>query len=71
MTTWGYPGRVDKEPPSTLIWTLFYLAQHYDRRGQYDLALKKIDEAIEHTPTIIDLYSVKRYGWRFSHSQRY
>ncbi|KAH6756597.1 tetratricopeptide repeat protein [Perilla frutescens var. hirtella] len=58
-TTGAYPGRVDKEPPSTLMWTLFYLAQHYDRRSQYDVALKKIDEAIEHTPTVIDLYSVK------------
>ncbi|KAL0415289.1 UNVERIFIED_CONTAM: N-terminal acetyltransferase A complex auxiliary subunit NAA15 [Sesamum latifolium] len=64
-TTGAYPGRdlvvfrVDKEPPSTLMWTLFYLAQHYDRRGQYDVALRKIDEAIEHTPTVIDLYSVK------------
>ncbi|KAF1865787.1 hypothetical protein Lal_00021788 [Lupinus albus] len=54
-----YPGRVEKEPPSTLLWTLFLLAQHYDKRGQYDLALSKIDEAIEHTPTVIDLYSVK------------
>ncbi|KAL3840920.1 hypothetical protein ACJIZ3_025511 [Penstemon smallii] len=58
-TTGGYPGRVDKEPPSTLMWILFYLAQHYDRRGQYDVALSKIDEAIKHTPTVIDLYSVK------------
>ncbi|XP_057772972.1 N-terminal acetyltransferase A complex auxiliary subunit NAA15 [Salvia miltiorrhiza] len=58
-TTGAYPGRVDKEPPSTLMWILFYLAQHYDRRCQYDVALKKIDEAIEHTPTVIDLYSVK------------
>lgn len=33
--------------------------QHYDRRGQYSLALAKIDEAIEHTPTVIDLYSIK------------
>jgi len=33
--------------------------QHYDRRGQYDVALCKIDEAIAHTPTVIDLYSVK------------
>lgn len=33
--------------------------QHYDRRGQYDIAVTKIDEAIEHTPTVIDLYSVK------------
>lgn len=35
------------------------MVQHYDRRGQYDLALAKIDEAIEHTPTVIDLYSIK------------
>ncbi|KAJ6342625.1 hypothetical protein OIU78_010540 [Salix suchowensis] len=41
------------------MWTLFLLAQHYDRRGQYDVALSKIDEAIKHTPTVIDLYSVK------------
>ncbi|CAK9174650.1 unnamed protein product [Ilex paraguariensis] len=58
-TIGGYPGRMDKEPPSTLLWVLFYLAQHYDRRGQYDIALEKIDEAIEHTPTVIDLYTVK------------
>ncbi|CAL0325972.1 unnamed protein product [Lupinus luteus] len=58
-TSGQYPGRVEKEPPSTLLWTLFLLAQHYDKRGQYDVALSKIDEAIEHTPTVIDLYSVK------------
>ncbi|MED6120077.1 N-alpha-acetyltransferase 16, NatA auxiliary subunit [Stylosanthes scabra] len=58
-TSGQYPGRVEKEPPSTLMWTLFLLAQHYDRRGQYEVALSKIDEAIEHTPTVIDLYSVK------------
>ncbi|XP_027344722.1 N-terminal acetyltransferase A complex auxiliary subunit NAA15-like isoform X2 [Abrus precatorius] len=58
-TSGQYPGRVEKEPPSTLMWTLFLLAQHYDRRGQYEIALSKIDEALEHTPTVIDLYSVK------------
>ncbi|XP_076902750.1 N-terminal acetyltransferase A complex auxiliary subunit NAA15-like [Bidens hawaiensis] len=57
--TGEYPGRSEKEPPSTLLWTLFYLAQHYDRRGQYDVALAKIEEAMQHTPTVIDLYSVK------------
>ncbi|XP_010249876.1 PREDICTED: N-alpha-acetyltransferase 16, NatA auxiliary subunit [Nelumbo nucifera] len=56
--TGAYPGRA-VEPPSTLMWTLFLLAQHYDRRGQFDIALTKIDEAIDHTPTVIDLYSVK------------
>ncbi|KAF5466665.1 hypothetical protein F2P56_016572 [Juglans regia] len=58
-TTSQYPGRAEKEPPSTLMWSLFLLAQHYDRRGQYDIALSKINEAIEHTPTVIDLYSAK------------
>ncbi|XP_054780872.1 N-terminal acetyltransferase A complex auxiliary subunit NAA15-like isoform X1 [Prosopis cineraria] len=58
-TTGQYPGRVDKEPPSTLMWSLFLLAQHFDRRGQYEIALSRIDEAIKHTPTVIDLYSVK------------
>ncbi|TKY48130.1 N-alpha-acetyltransferase 15, NatA auxiliary subunit [Spatholobus suberectus] len=58
-TTGQYTGRMEKEPPSTLMWTLFLLAQHYDRRGQYEIALSKIDEAIDHTPTVIDLYSVK------------
>ncbi|XP_023770332.1 N-terminal acetyltransferase A complex auxiliary subunit NAA15 [Lactuca sativa] len=58
-TTGGYPGRSEKEPPSTLMWTMFYLAQHYDRRGLYHIALTKIDEAMQHTPTVIDLYSFK------------
>ncbi|KAA8541839.1 hypothetical protein F0562_022991 [Nyssa sinensis] len=58
-STCGYPGSAETEPPSTLMWTVFYLAQHYDRHGQYDIALAKIDEAIEHTPTVIDLYLVK------------
>lgn len=55
----SFSGRSQKEPPSTLLWTLFLLAQHYDIRGQHDLALAKIDEAIAHTPTVIDLYLVK------------
>lgn len=58
-TTGGFPGSPTKEAPSTLMWTLFLLAQHFDRRGQHEHALTKIDEAIEHTPTVIDLYSVK------------
>ncbi|XP_041015237.1 N-terminal acetyltransferase A complex auxiliary subunit NAA15-like [Juglans microcarpa x Juglans regia] len=58
-TTSQYPGRAEKEPPSTLMWSLFLLAQHHDRRGHYDIALSKINEAIEHTPTVIDLYSAK------------
>ncbi|WJX48860.1 N-alpha-acetyltransferase 16, NatA auxiliary subunit [Trifolium repens] len=58
-TSSQYPGSTEKESPSTHLWTLFFLAQHYDRRGQYEISLSKIDKAIEHTPTVIDLYSAK------------
>ncbi|KAH9296041.1 hypothetical protein KI387_039629, partial [Taxus chinensis] len=54
-----FPGRSQKESPSTLLWVLFFLAQHYDLRGQHDIAIAKIDDAIAHTPTVIDLYLVK------------
>ncbi|KAL3676814.1 hypothetical protein R1sor_026762 [Riccia sorocarpa] len=57
--TGSLPGRSEREPPPTLMWTLFLLAQHYDRRRLYQKALEKIDEAIKHTPTAIDLYLVK------------
>ncbi|KAJ1688374.1 hypothetical protein LUZ63_019764 [Rhynchospora breviuscula] len=57
--TGSFPGSTQKEPPSTLMWTLFLVSQHYDRRGQHDVAITKIDEAIAHTPTVIDLYSTK------------
>ncbi|VAH77576.1 unnamed protein product [Triticum turgidum subsp. durum] len=58
-TSGCFPGSLQMEPPSTLMWTLLLVSQHYDRRSQYDIALDKIDEAILHTPTVIDLYSIK------------
>ena len=44
------------------VWDLIVfwnLMQHYDRRRQYEKALMKINQAIAHTPTVIDLYLVK------------
>lgn len=61
-----FPESSEEEAPSTLLWTLFLLAQHFDRRGQYERALEKIDEALVHTPTVIDLYLVK--GRIFKHA---
>ncbi|XP_044747657.1 N-alpha-acetyltransferase 15, NatA auxiliary subunit [Coccinella septempunctata] len=48
-----------KEPASALLWVYYYLAQHYDYFGQTETALKYIDAAIEHTPTLIELYVTK------------
>ncbi|XP_059614003.1 N-alpha-acetyltransferase 15, NatA auxiliary subunit [Phlebotomus argentipes] len=62
----GYFARQDaddpeaaKEPASALLWTLYFLAQHFDHQRQTESALKYIDAAIEHTPTLIELFVTK------------
>ncbi|GAB5591523.1 hypothetical protein Unana1_06423 [Umbelopsis nana] len=47
------------EPPTAYLWTLYFLAQHYDKLRKTELALKTIDKAIEHTPTLVELYMTK------------
>ena len=41
------------------MWLLYFTAQHYYCLREFDTALKFINQAIEHTPTVIDLYIVK------------
>lgn len=48
-----------KEPACALLWVYYYLAQHYDYLNQTKQALSFIDAAIEHTPTLIELFVVK------------
>ena len=47
------------ETPTTLLWTYYYLSQHHDSKGDYQLALDLINAAIEHTPTLIELFLLK------------
>uniref|UniRef100_A0AAR2JZP6 N(alpha)-acetyltransferase 15, NatA auxiliary subunit a n=1 Tax=Pygocentrus nattereri TaxID=42514 RepID=A0AAR2JZP6_PYGNA len=49
----------EEEPPTTLLWVQYFLAQHYDQIGQQTLALEYINAAIESTPTLIELFLVK------------
>ncbi|XP_073899412.1 N-alpha-acetyltransferase 16, NatA auxiliary subunit isoform X2 [Castor canadensis] len=49
----------EKEPPTTLLWVQYFLAQHFDKLGQYSLALDYIDAAIASTPTLIELFYMK------------
>lgn len=48
-----------EEPPTTLLWVQYFLAQHYDMIGQQTLALEYINTAIESTPTLIELFLIK------------
>eukprot|EP01080_Neovahlkampfia_damariscottae_P005221 gene5221-8833_t len=47
------------QSPLTIVWTLKYLAHHYDMKGDTKKALELINEAIDHTPTIPELYLTK------------
>jgi len=49
----------EKEPPTTLLWVYYYLAQHFDYLNQTDKALNYINIAIDYTPTLVELYMVK------------
>ncbi|KAK7439356.1 hypothetical protein VKT23_017581 [Stygiomarasmius scandens] len=42
--------------PSTYIWTLYFLSQHYSFLSNQSTALKHITTAIAHTPTLPDLH---------------
>lgn len=48
-----------REPASALLWVYYFLAQHYDYLKQTEQALHYIDAAIEHTPTLIELFVTK------------
>lgn len=67
----GHFSNLDKiykqqEPASALLWTYYYLAQHYDYLGLTEKALNEIDAAIDHTPTLIELFVTK--GRIFKHA---
>lgn len=47
------------EPASAIVWTLLFLAQHFDYKRESEKALEYINAAIEHTPTLIELFMAK------------
>ncbi|KAG5519500.1 hypothetical protein PMAC_002128 [Pneumocystis sp. 'macacae'] len=49
----------ESKDPTVLLWVLYFLAQHYDYLRETEKALMYIDKAIEHTPTLAELYMTK------------
>ncbi|KAG6379644.1 NMDA receptor-regulated protein 1-domain-containing protein [Boletus reticuloceps] len=45
--------------PTYYLWTLYFLAQHYSSLGRYEKALEILHSAMEHTPTLPELYMTK------------
>ena len=48
-----------QEPPTCLLWTYYYMSQQYDLKEDYKSALDLVNQAIEHTPTLIELFTLK------------
>ena len=49
----------DEEPPTALLFTLMTVAEHYDFMGETHKALEYVEEAIAHTPTLVEVYACK------------
>jgi tetratricopeptide (TPR) repeat protein len=47
------------DPPTTLLWVQYFLAQHYSTVGRDAEALDLIDQTIAATPTLVELYMMK------------
>lgn len=58
-----------KEPASAILWTYYFLAQHYDYLKDTEKALNYIETAIEHTPTLIELFVTKGRIYKVTFSQ--
>ena len=61
------PNSNEIQPITSYIWTLYYLSQHYSQLNQNEKSLDVIQIAIEHTPTLPELYlargrALKRMG---------
>lgn len=53
------PKDSEPEPPTTILWLYYYLGQHYDYKQDYENAFAVVEKAIEHTPTLIELFLLK------------
>ncbi|ABN68122.2 predicted protein [Scheffersomyces stipitis CBS 6054] len=45
--------------PTVFVWTNYFLAQHYLYLNELDTANKYIDDALKHSPTLVELYTIK------------
>eukprot|EP00126_Sphaerothecum_destruens_P007594 Sdes_comp19907_c0_seq1m12307 len=48
-------------PPSSQLWAYYFLAQYFLHIGNSHQSMKFINDAIEHTPTLVDLYLFKAH----------
>jgi tetratricopeptide (TPR) repeat protein len=52
-------GDKDEQDPTVMLWLLYFISHHYLFKKDVENALKYVNMAIEHTPTLLDLYTLK------------
>jgi N-alpha-acetyltransferase 15/16, NatA auxiliary subunit len=52
-------GENEEQDPTVILWLMYFLANHYYFVRDLDQALQYLNRAIEHTPTVIELYTLK------------
>ncbi len=64
-------GEEEEQDPTVYLWLLYFTAQHYYYLRNYEKALQYINDAIQHTPTVIDLYIVKARIYKRAGDKKY
>lgn len=49
----------EEQDPTIQLWLYYFLSQHHMRFDQLDKSFEYINKAIEHTPTVVELYTCK------------
>ena len=52
-------GDDDEQDPTVMLWLLYFHAQHNLFQGKLSDAMNFVNRAIEHTPTLLELYTLK------------
>ncbi|KAF3989288.1 hypothetical protein FT663_02835 [Candidozyma haemuli var. vulneris] len=50
---------VSKLNPTVFVWVSYFLSQHYLYLGNLDLAMDHVQRALDHSPTLVELYILK------------
>jgi len=49
----------EEQDPTVLLWLLYFISYHFMWRRDYNQSLAFVNRAIEHTPTLLELYTLK------------
>ncbi len=52
-------GDDDEQDPTVMLWLYYFMSQHNLFQNKIDEALTFVNKAIEHTPTLLELYTLK------------